>query len=118
MTPASAGRFYIRYAIQRWDDAKWFIGSFVVVLLGLTAYSIVVHRSSLTFLAIGSGVPGGPISANQPSARIIPGSVSAMVGVSGRFGRRFAEPRQQPFLCIDKDLIDRLAHVGMKKTVN
>src|SRR5207302_10204747 len=46
------GRFYIRYAIQRWDDAKWFIGSFVVVLLALTAYSIAVHKSSLTFLIV------------------------------------------------------------------
>ena len=52
MTSASAGRFYIRYAIQRWDDAKWFIGSFVVVLLALTAYSIAVHKSSLTFLIV------------------------------------------------------------------
>ena len=50
------------------------------------------RRSSLIFFAIGSGVPGGPISANQPSARGMRGNVSAMVGVSGRFGRRFSEP--------------------------
>lgn len=52
MTSGPAGRFYIRYAIQRWDDAKWFIGSFVVVLLGLTVYSILAHRSSLTYVIV------------------------------------------------------------------
>ena len=52
MTAGPAGRFYIRYAIQRWDDAKWFIGSFVIVLLGLTVYSILVHRSSLTYVIV------------------------------------------------------------------
>ncbi len=50
------------------------------------------RRSSLILAAIGAGVPGGPISAKKPSARGIAGSVSAMVGVSGRFGRRWAEP--------------------------
>ena len=52
MSSVPADRFYIRYAIQRWDDAKWFIGSFVVVLLALTVYSIAVHRSALTFLIV------------------------------------------------------------------
>ena len=58
----------------------------------MTGSSSTARRSSLIFLAIGSGVPGGPISAKKPSARGIAGSVSAMVGVSGRFGRRRAEP--------------------------
>src|SRR5260370_31178053 len=50
------------------------------------------RRLSLIVAEIGAGVPGGPISAKKPSARGIAGSVSAMVGVSGRFGRRCAEP--------------------------
>ena len=32
--------------------------------------------------------------------------------------RRARKPRQEPLLCNNKDLINRLAHVGMKKTVN
>jgi hypothetical protein len=52
MSGATGDRFYIRYAIQRWDDAKWFIGSFVGVLLALTIYSIAVHRSSVTYVIV------------------------------------------------------------------
>jgi hypothetical protein len=28
------------------------------------------------------------------------------------------QPREQPMLGVNEDLVDRLAHVGMKKTVN
>jgi hypothetical protein len=52
MTSAPASRFHIRYAIQRWNDAKWFIGSFIIVLIALSAYSVAIHRPLVTFLVV------------------------------------------------------------------
>jgi hypothetical protein len=45
-------RFYIRYAIQRWDDAKWFVGSFIVVLAVLLAYRLAQGRVDYLFLSV------------------------------------------------------------------
>jgi hypothetical protein len=52
MSAAPPARFYIRYAIQRWNDAKWFIGSFIVVLLALTIYGIIRRQSIFTFALV------------------------------------------------------------------
>ena len=46
----AARRFYIRYAIQRWDDAKWFVGSFLVVIALLLGYRLAQGRVDYLFL--------------------------------------------------------------------
>jgi hypothetical protein len=48
---AGGRRFYIRYAIQRWDDAKWFVGSFIVVLAVLLGYRLAQGRVDYLFLS-------------------------------------------------------------------
>lgn len=52
MTGASTQRFHIRYSIQRWDDGKWFYGSFLIILLGLTAYKIIQHQPIVSFIPV------------------------------------------------------------------
>lgn len=46
----AARRFYIRYAIQRWDDAKWFVGTFILMLAVLLGYRLVQGRVDYLFL--------------------------------------------------------------------
>lgn len=50
MTPGSGKRFEIRYSTQRWSDGKWFYGSFLVILVGLTAFNVVQHLPILSFI--------------------------------------------------------------------
>jgi hypothetical protein len=52
MTDAAGRRFAIRYAIQRWDDGKWFYGSFLVILVGLTVFKIYRHQSIISFIPV------------------------------------------------------------------
>ncbi|HYM49961.1 MAG TPA: hypothetical protein VET65_05235 [Candidatus Limnocylindrales bacterium] len=52
MTGALPARFYIRYGLQRWDDGKWFIGIYIALLIGLTAYSVMVHQFAVLNLAL------------------------------------------------------------------
>ncbi len=50
MTAGTRKRFEIRYSTQRWSDGKWFYGSFLVILAGLTAFKILQHQSMLDFI--------------------------------------------------------------------
>ena len=52
MTEAPGRRFQIRYATQRWDDGKWFYGSLLIILLGLTLFKIVQHQSVISFIPV------------------------------------------------------------------
>lgn len=46
----AARRFYIRYAIQRWDDAKWFVGTFILMLAVLLGYRMTQGRVDYLFV--------------------------------------------------------------------
>jgi hypothetical protein len=45
-------RFYIRYGIQRWDDGKWFLGSFVLLLVVLIAFDYSRGLPVVTFVVV------------------------------------------------------------------
>ncbi|HEV2013485.1 MAG TPA: hypothetical protein VGR77_06350 [Candidatus Dormibacteraeota bacterium] len=45
-------RFPIRYSVQRWNDGKWFYGSFFIILVVLVAVQLNAHRQILSFIPV------------------------------------------------------------------
>ncbi|HEX3630164.1 MAG TPA: hypothetical protein VHW91_06825 [Candidatus Dormibacteraeota bacterium] len=52
MTQGATRRFPIRYSIQRWNDGVWFYGSFLVILVVLTAGKLIAHQSIVSFVPV------------------------------------------------------------------
>jgi hypothetical protein len=52
MTQGATRRFPIRYAVQRWNDGRWFYGSFLIILLVLALARVMQQQSILTFLPV------------------------------------------------------------------
>ncbi len=45
-------RYPIRYAVQRWNDGRWFYGSFFIILVVLIAINLVNHKSIISFVPV------------------------------------------------------------------
>lgn len=52
MTPGKGRRFEIRYSTQRWNDGKWFYGSFLIILAGLTVFKILQRQPIISFIPV------------------------------------------------------------------
>jgi hypothetical protein len=52
MTQGATRRFPIRYSIQRWNDGVWFYGSFLIILIVLTAGKLLARQSIVSFLPV------------------------------------------------------------------
>jgi hypothetical protein len=52
MTVQPRQRYPIRYSLQRWNDGKWFYGSFFLILLVLIALKVFNHQSIVSFVPV------------------------------------------------------------------
>jgi PH (Pleckstrin Homology) domain-containing protein len=52
MTDGGTRRFPIRYAIQRWNDGKWFYGSFFIILVVLIAIKVYQKQQIASFVPV------------------------------------------------------------------
>ena len=52
MIQGAPRRFPIRYAIQRWNDGKWFYGSFFLILLVLVAINLFQQHQIISFIPV------------------------------------------------------------------
>src|ERR1700674_1128288 len=52
MSEEARRRFPIRYSVQRWNDGKWFYGSFFIILVRLLAVQLNAPRQILSFLLL------------------------------------------------------------------
>ena len=52
MSDGSVRRFPILYSIQRWNDGRWFYGSFLVILLVLVAVNLIRRHSVLSYVPV------------------------------------------------------------------
>ena len=52
MTQGATRRFPIRYAIQRWNDGKWFYGSFFLILLVLVAINLIQQHQIISLIPV------------------------------------------------------------------
>src|SRR5437867_12464230 len=52
MIQGAPRRFPIRYAIQRWNDGKWFYGSFFIILLVLVAVNLKQGQQIASFIPV------------------------------------------------------------------
>ena len=52
MSEEARHRFPIRYSVQRWNDGKWFYGSFFIILVVLVAVQVSQHRPIISFIPV------------------------------------------------------------------
>lgn len=52
MSEEARRRFPIRYSVQRWNDGKWFYGSFFIILVVLVAVQVSQHRQVISFIPV------------------------------------------------------------------
>jgi|GEM_PF-5372566 len=52
MTAEARRRFPIRYSVQRWNDGKWFYGSFFIILVVLVGVQLSSHRQIISFIPV------------------------------------------------------------------
>jgi len=52
MTQGGTRRFPIRYSIQRWNDGRWFYGSFFVILVVLVVVKVFARQQIISFIPV------------------------------------------------------------------